>query len=51
MNRKQKKIFLAISLIGLFLTLTFAFTIIVSSNSVIADETIDRFKNSSFLEQ
>ena len=48
MNRKQKKILLAISLTGLFLTLLFAFTIIVASNSVIADEMIHKFKNPSF---
>jgi len=48
MNRTTKKILLAISLIGLFLTLLLAFTLMVVANQVIADEMIHKFKNPSF---
>ena len=48
MNRRAKKIALAISLTGLFLTLLVAFIIIAIANEVIADEMIHKFKNPSF---
>tara|TARA_R100000315_G_scaffold53196_1_gene26935 strand:- start:882 stop:1376 length:495 start_codon:yes stop_codon:yes gene_type:complete len=48
MNRRAKKIALAISLTGLFLTLLVAFIIIAVANEVIADEMIHKFKNPSF---
>ena len=48
MNRITKKILLALSLFGLFLTLLLAFIVIAVANQVIADEMIHKFKNPSF---
>jgi hypothetical protein len=48
MSARTKKIFLAISLTGLFLTFLFGFTLIVITNQVVADEMIHKFKNPSF---
>jgi|TARA_R100000149_G_C5853337_1_gene121411 hypothetical protein len=48
MNTITKKILLALSLFGLFLTLLLAFIVIAVANQVIADEMIHKFKNPSF---